>query len=551
VVVEGELKPELNAAETRLVCGEREGNDPRAAAWRHIPHAQARFHLRNFLQDRGLFHPVFERTEDGALLVRTGPTTRVRSVSAEGAPGVLELGRRRIWLGARLTPSLLTDAEKWITRELRAGSYPCPSVRATGDPDTGDVVAAVEPGRALRIASVLEEPLPGLRPGLLRRYDAFRAGDPFNGDRVAMTERRAIAEGVVQSLHFAIECTPEGAVLRQTALLDPPRALTVGFGVNTEGLFVVKASWRDTRLGKNASLIDVTALASALEQLLDASVTWYPLPYPSRRFVRPLVSLRHQDEEPFEAVTAHAELAGGTSWDGRNLGLRAIVGPAWDDVRTLRGTGPPSVRLVSLDFELRLMSHAFELHRASPRAGFVATLSTSLNDENVLSDVTAQRLRLVGEGLWNLRGLDPPQLILGARGGAATTVTEERTGPATDLPPSLRHYLGGSLDLRGFGRTELPLGGLGGLASAFVGLEVRWAGDLPWGLHPFAFLDVGALGSEPLELDMPLFWSPGLGVRWESPIGVFRSTFAHGFVTGGAQPEVSHPQFYFSYAEEF
>jgi outer membrane translocation and assembly module TamA len=128
----------------------------------------------------------------------------------------------------------------------------------------------------------------------------------------------------------------------------------------------------------------------------------------------------------------------------------------------------------------------------------------------------------------------------------------ERPGPATLLPPDYRTYLGGSSDLRGFSRQELPTDGEGGMSSFYLGVETRFSGVLPWNLEPLFLFDVGALGSKPVSLDMPIYWSPGFGMRFESPIGTFRGTLANGFVGSGVHDwSGSHWQLYLSLGEEF
>jgi outer membrane translocation and assembly module TamA len=144
--------------------------------------------------------------------------------------------------------------------------------------------------------------------------------------------------------------------------------------------------------------------------------------------------------------------------------------------------------------------------------------------------------------------------VLGVRGAAATTITGERPGPDIKIPPGFRQYLGGSRDLRGFGREELPANGLGGLSSVFGGVELRFGGPLPLGTQPLLFLDAGALGNAPWSLDHPAYVSPGFGARWESPIGVVRTSLAHGFILPGdtsVPDSFSHLQFYLSLGEEF
>ena len=197
------------------------------------------------------------------------------------------------------------------------------------------------------------------------------------------------------------------------------------------------------------------------------------------------------------------------------------------------------------------MTHHFEFYRSDPRAGFRTSLAAAFSGAHAFSDVAAQRFRWSGEALWNIRNYDPPLFVIAVRGAAATTVTGETLEPSTGIPPLFRQYLGGSDNLRGFGRLELP-GPLGGLSSAFASLELRFAAGLALGIQPIVFTDLGAFGVRPMEIESTLYWSPGFGVRWTSPVGVLRASLAHGYVTeGGVDPALTHLQFDLSLGEEF
>jgi translocation and assembly module TamA len=229
------------------------------------------------------------------------------------------------------------------------------------------------------------------------------------------------------------------------------------------------------------------------------------------------------------------------------LGATLLIGPNLELVRTFRGQGPTDSHFLSLEGRLDVKTHDFEFFQTNPQSGFDATLTSNISNVDLYSQVTVQRYRIQAQGLWNFNNYDPPLLILGLRMGAATLLTSERPGLASRLPPNYLEYLGGSVDLRGFSRKELPKSGFGALTSFYTDFEVRMGRELPLGLEPFAFIDVGMLGSAPLTFDNPIYWSPGFGIRWSSSFGVFRTTLAHGFA--GNAP--GHYQFFLSYGEEF
>jgi translocation and assembly module TamA len=351
-----------------------------------------------------------------------------------------------------------------------------------------------------------------------------------------------------------VRCEERGAVAQQLYSVGPPRLLRFGVGIDTEGLVLLRGSWRNSRLGRHASTADISAQGSSKEQRLNAFVQWYWLDTPSRKHLRPSIEFRHQNEQHYEVITApETQFWFGTTWDNQYLGAQFFTGPTVEYFRKIRGPGPRDSNFLSLETQLKFRTHDFEYYAANPRAGFEGTLNLNMNSRSLWSTSSAQRLRFTWEGLWNFRSFDPPLLVLGLRTAFMTTKVGEPPSQDIGVPPVFLHYLGGANDLRGFGRQEISLGGLterdgiGGLSSGYADLEARLTSVLPLGFEPLAFLDAGSLGSRAFALDSPLYWSPGFGVRWQSPIGVFRSTLAKGF----QDSDVKHWQFFLSYGEEF
>jgi translocation and assembly module TamA len=548
-VLSHRLKVELSDVEKKLVCGDTESSEVSNEGWRTIPRPQARFLLKNFLQDRGYLHPKFSQSADDHVnYVDLGEVTRVTRLSVHGGPELLAIQRKRKIVGEPLTPAILEVIQKWVIHRLQTFGYACPKVTTAANPLTGEIEVYVNAGEVQNTVKIEEDPrVPSLAPGVLRRYDAFRLGFPYNADLFSITENRIMGISLVQDIHFTAKCESDGVHVTQGIVAGKPSFLSVGAGINTEGLLIGKASWRNSRLGSYASWTDVTLMASAQIQRLGATIDWYFLPYPSRYFFRPSLELKHQRETAFETGIIRAQFAPTTTWDNQWLGATLLVGPTLDLLRTFRGDGPTDSHFLSLEVRLDVKTHDFEFYQTNPQSGFAATLIGDISDVNVFSQVSVQRFRLQSEGLWNLNSYDPPFLILGFRMGAATALTDDRPGLNTLLPPNYLDYLGGSADLRGFSRKELPVGGLGALTSFYADFEVRLGRELPLGLEPFALIDVGILGAEPLKFDRPIYWSPGLGIRWSSSIGVFRTTLAHGF----AENTPGHYQFFLSYGEEF
>ncbi|MBC7691281.1 MAG: BamA/TamA family outer membrane protein [Methylotenera sp.] len=550
ITIKGENIPKFTDTEKRLICGDPKTDDAVGDSWKSIPNSQAKFSLDTFLQSRGYFDAVYEMREDG-FSVNVGKPTQVKALVGVGSPPDLELFRKRRVVGEILTPALLDKVEQWTAQRLQGIGYACPEIKSEADPKTGIITVAMVPGEKQIAARVIDESSGGITPGILDRYNAFNFGKLFNGDLLVLSERRILRDGVLQGLHFSNACEKEGVVIKRTGIEGPPRLLTVGFGTNTEGLLLVKASWKNTRIGRRASLIDVTALASSKTQQVNATMNWYNFAHTSRRYIQPSIAFIHANENPYEISEVRTQLHEATSYDSQDIGLTFKAGPTLEFIKTARGNGPKDSHFLSFETDTSLTSHYNEFYFKSPRTGYRVDLTTFFNSDPIYSETTAERINLDWEALWNYRNFDPPLWVLGFRGGLGTVVSGERPGPGTKLPPHFLRYLGGSENLRGFGRQELTDKGSGAMSSVSAGVEWRWVeSPLPFDLQPFVFTDLGLLGLNPLDFDSPLYWSPGLGIRWESPVGALRATLAHGYASG-QPPEVSHLQFYFSFGEEF
>src|SRR4051812_41183241 len=97
----GELYPDLNDVEKRLVCGDPEKNPGYPnEGWRKIPFSQAKYSLTNFLQARGYLHPLFYAESDHeSAKVNIGWQSVVTQIMVEGAEDVVRIEQKRKVLG--------------------------------------------------------------------------------------------------------------------------------------------------------------------------------------------------------------------------------------------------------------------------------------------------------------------------------------------------------------------------------------------------------------------------------------------------------------------
>nr|HPQ81019.1 BamA/TamA family outer membrane protein [bacterium] len=506
------------------------------------------------LQGRGYFYPEFENKGE-SVIVRPGAKTKVKSVSVDGSPpSDFRVDRRRGIRGAILTPSLLNSCEKWAQGQLKSDGYACPRVSSSARADTGDIVLHLEPGEQMKIFDVDEGELEGLRPGTLRRFDAFRLGDTYDYRKLTLTTRRIEEDGIFQSSHFRTECTPDGALLKQQNIVGPTRLFSIGFGANSEDYFVVKATWKMARLGKNGSSFMVTGWGTYRKQNITLQGRLYPLPFPSRWHLNPSLTNRNVNESRYRYTAIDVFVPPAVTWESNSAHFRAAFGPKLNFTHTYSGAARGMTHFLSASARFDVTSHDFEYNILDPVKGYTVSAGVDLNHDSIISSITAQQLTLKGQALWSIDGFDPPLFILAVRGQAGTTIVNDNSASFARLPPQFLYYLGGSQDVRGFSRKQLPAADRGALTSLYAGVELRIANILPLNIQPIIFADFAAMGQRSLRLDFPAYWSPGLGIRWPSIVGTLRLNAAHGYLINDKSALAGRPggwQYYISLGEEF
>ncbi len=545
----GAEKIGLTESEKRLLCG-----DPQAKDWQDVPESQALFSLKGFLQDRGYYYPVVTRNGNKAV-IDIGKQTFIERIELRGAPARMTRFDRENSKGELLTPALLRGVVADISARLGKYGYACPKVTTEADPQTGKVSITIEAGEVQNLIRVKEDHIPGIAPRTLRRYDAFVIGETYRGDLLPLSASRTVADGIVRNSFFNVHCTPEGVVAEQKVLAGMPREVTLGFGLNTDRGLITRGTWKHARLGTRGSQLSTLLTASWKGRDFNteeggADFSWYILEEPSRFHIRSLLNIKHQADNRSEVVVANLQMAPAMTWDTAHVGGKVTLGPALNGQIKLRGDGRDQTFFLALMGEMRVTSHDYEWQRSNPRSGFEFTSSTSLSRQGLLADLSAAVFTVRYGHLFPIPVEGKRQFILGVRGGFSTTATEVKEGGLANLPNNMRHYLGGSTNVRGFAFLELPDAN-GGLTSVYAGVEGRGAGLIPFNLEPYLFVDVGSVSRAALDLTAPWYLSPGAGIRWGSMVGVFRASLARGYALALANKSAEHWQLHFSYGEEF
>lgn len=189
------------------------------------------------------------------------------------------------------------------------------------------------------------------------------------------------------------------------------------------------------------------------------------------------------------------------------------------------------------------MSHEYEFYDIHPEEGDVFGFNFDFRDPRfgfseplLLLDTTFSKLGKLAN--WG-RG----SAVGGIRIDASTTFVPDDVS-LQSLPPSVKFYGGGSDDIRGFLLRTLPDNdGLGALTKLALKLELRKTHLFKDYLEGFIFADNAYFGKKSWSIESRLWYSPGVGVRWLSPIGLVQAYVARGFAT---RPHEDYGHFYYA-----
>ena len=558
VLFNGDREFSFNANEETLLCGDEDRKDKDAEkkretdGWRHVPFSQREFLLRKYLSQRGYHHSQI-RFETDHLVVDPGARSRILDVRFTGVPDEFFNIGYIGWRSTLLQTSSLDDIESWTLKRLHSIGYPCAKLRLLANADTDIVSVDVESGPKRDFPEVSygeEQPLKGF---VMRRYDAFRTGERYDERLLALTSSRMAADGVVFKSYFTPSCGDDPFQLTHRVAVGEPRLLKIGVGADTESFAIGKISWRHGRLGSNASNLSAALQVSKLLQEVDLNANWYFNKNHPRTFIDSSVTVRRNrdTQQEYDEVAVPVLLA--KRLDFRSGTLEAKAGPEFSFENTIDGRVKGGKSFYRFETQFTFTDYPYQVYGSNPREGFQYSISTSSIVRDAYTRFGAHQVRLTGTHLWNLDRYDPPRYVLGFRYGFNTVLTGANQRVNDTLPSSYYTYLGGEQSVRGFGRQELPLRETGSLTAAFTGFEFRAAAWLPPGFDPFFFADAGWIGRRNFDFMPTTYLSPGLGLRWQSPIGALRVTVAHGVIVGKDPGENSaeHFQFFLSLGQEF
>jgi translocation and assembly module TamA len=518
----GADKIELSAMEVRLVCG-----DPDTEGWGQIPFNQAENFLRAFLQQRGYQDPGFKPGPD-VLTVDPGGRTYASSFTVTGLPPGIDPARLRKIRGQVMTPGLLDAGKSALQGALQSRGYACPAIEMRGNGTTGEVSAEVRPGEVYRFDHIAAKRSAEVDTDIFYRYEAFKRGQRFDSRLLDLTAQRAMSDSLFLNVYFDVACSTAGMAITERVVAGKSQIYRLGFGFDTEGLFIGRAKWQNSRIGARGSSMQTTLYASYREQSAVADYRYFTAPA-SRLYLMPRLTFGRENEPQYESLHSELALLPGTSWDVKKRRVEFSAGPALEYVHTSRGLGPDNT-YAAFQTQLELRDHLFEYYAGDPREGGRIAFRSQSRVEGIYSNITAHLLSVKGEHVWNLGNYAPPALVLAARYAGQTTLVKRSLLAAGEIPLDMRFFMGGDSSLRGAGLNKLPADEAGLLTAIYDGVELRMGDVLPYGLQPLVFLDAAMGGRSSFKLDPNVYWSPGFGFRWQSPVGSVRVTLARGLI---------------------
>lgn len=522
---------ELTDTEERMVCG-----DQKLRAWKKIPAYEAKFFFQGFLQSRGFLSPEFKITDD-VLHVYPGERAEVEKISVsarnEKLQDEIDDELERLFEEKVLSTSTLNAIEAEARTQIRNRGYPCSDVRSEANIHEEKVSVFLDDQAKFEFGKIEKEEIPGLRKNALDRYYAFESNQTFDQRLLKLTEKRMTRAEVVQGTYFLENCSDESFSLSQKFILGPPRTIRFGVGASTELGPMARVRWSHNRYKSMASILSANLQASFRTQSLTLTADSFLWHHRPRRSLYSEFEILRESQLEYEQSVLR--LRPHLKWTRDSEGFHKLytLGPTYE-AGTFRSTENENTRSFStgiIEGGLVWTSHDYEFFDLHPQNGEVYNFSFDFRLPSMgffhellkLNSSIVKLSRFTSSG----RGI----IVGGARLNLGTTWISREIS-SRGLPPTVKFFGGGSDDLRGFQLQTLPDNqGLGALTKVGVKLELRRTYFFRESIEAFTFYDLAWFGDKSWDIDPSLYSSPGVGLRWISPIGLVQGFVARGFKT--------------------
>lgn len=412
--------------------------------------------------------------------------------------------------------------------------FPLHEIRIAGDKATARIALTLETGPEYRFDDVELEGATDYPDRFLRRFLAFRAGQPFSSAKLGESQlnftnsERFTEVLVVPEKEKAHDLRVPVLVKLKAA---PRRRLNpgIGYGTDTGARFSVR--YRDLNMFHLGHELDVNLYVAERLQGLAAGYT-VPDVDDLRGATAVRLNLQREDVTTYVSRLVALELDRTLSFGRGRLGT-AFVRLQQEDFTV--GTQESGTRLVlpGLRFTESRYDNAIRPTRGHRYAVELRGTHRYLGSDTGL-------LQLVADGSY-LAPL-PWRLSLQTRASAGITLLSD---PLSDLPPSLRFFAGGDRSVRGYSYQSLgprdASGQVVGGKHLLVGsIELERALFSDWGVS--LFYDAGNAFDS--FTAVRLFQGAGVGVHYYTRIGALNLYLARQF-------GVDHPGFHIHFTVGF
>jgi outer membrane protein assembly complex protein YaeT len=460
------------------------------------------------------------------------------------------LGRTSLREGDVFSEARIDSAQATLTAYFQNRGHAFAEVlkeyRIDKDARSATLTFTADPGDVYRFGGVQIEGDTDVSQKLIRGQIQFRRGELFALSKVYATQRRLYQLNLFQRVQVQPQYeTPAGdslpVVVRVTDAKEHLVRLGVGYG--SEELLRASASWLDRNFLGGARQARVAGEYSKLRRLLSASLTQPNVLIDDLSATAGLF-FSHEVEETYTL-----RRTGGTGRVNHELSpsVRTFYGynierdtfteiDSLDVVEALVGEqflNPSTLSYLEFGTLVDTSDDIF-----APTEGNTMNLNYHLALTSLTGDYQYHRLTLLATHYQQIR----PGWVLALKvlPGVIRTFGEAATAgdSVIGVPLFERLFAGGSTSVRGYQRRELgpqdadgdPVGGEALLETS---VELRY--PLFGKFRGVAFVDAGNVWRTTEEIELSeLRYTPGVGVRYDTPIGPVR--LDTGFKTRGGDP---------------
>lgn len=536
-------KLKLNDNEKRLLCG-----DPKEKAYESIPAYQAEYFLKGFLQSRGYLRPEL-KIDNGVLFADIGKISKVRKIYVQPEDHKkkdhVQYELRQLYKRRILTTGTLNSIEADALGIFRNSGYPCTKIKSVADIDKSFVHIDGTNLTEQEFGEVEKEQIPGLQENALDRFYPFVANDKFNADLLKLTEKRMVRTEVVQGTYFLENCEGENFSMKQEFIIGPPRTLRYGIGASTELGPMARVRWSNNRYKSMASLLSATLQASLRSQSLNLTADSYFWKNSPRRSVLTQAEIIREDQLDYEQLIYRFKPAMKWTRDSEGFSKLYTLGPTYEGGTffSVENSDTRSFSSGTIEGTAQWMSHKYEMFDVLPADGNLFTANFDFRHPATGFEEPLLKLDTSATHIDRLSNWGRGALIGAVKFHLGSTMVDTDEISLTSLPPTVKFFGGGSEDLRGFFLRTLPKNdGAGALTRALAKFELRKTYLFKESLEAFTFFDIGSFSEKQMTVGDDVYYSPGIGIRWISPIGLVQGYAARAYQS---EPYKDHGNFFF------